>query len=478
MSTLQNLLLWTIALPFIGALSIAFAGRRRDVPALTIPFATLILLLLLAYSFMQVSTEQTVGFVLGELAPGLPISFAIEPLGMIFACVVGILWTVSMLYSLDYLYANGLQSKTRFCVCFFLAIGSTLGIAFAGDLLTLLIFYELLTLVTYPLVTHSGSDAAKRAGRIYLAFLLGSSFLLFLPGIVWLWLNYGTLTFTSGGIVGAQPPHAIWLLILAFGVGKAALMPFHRWLPEAMVAPAPVSALLHAVAVVKAGVFTIAKIVIYIFGPDFLAANGGNWLVYIAGISILIASLLALHQDSLKKRLAYSTVSQLSYITMGAALLNPAVSGAVFHLAAHAFAKITLFFVAGAIQTVTGKEKISELRGIGQAMPWTMTCFTIAAVSLIGLPPTAGFVSKWYLLDGAIHSAHYFAIGVWIVSTLLNIAYFAPIICRAFTPDSQINPYDSREAPFGMLIAMLLTTLAVLLLFLFPEWVLNPARKI
>ena len=474
-----GLLAATIAVPFGGAVLIMLAGAKRDLLTLTLPFLTLIPAFMLGYFFVQMPADQTHVFVLGALAEGLTISFMLEPLGVTFAAIVSVLWPISMLYSLDYLYANQLRNKRRFCACFTLAIGSAFGIAFAGDLLTLLIFYELMTLVTYPLVTHYGSARAKRAGSIYLAFLLGSSFLLFLPGVIWFWVHYGTLAFTPGGIVGgAAPPHPIWLLVFAFGIGKAALMPLHRWLPEAMVAPAPVSALLHAVAVVKAGVFAIAKIIVYVFGLDFLAAGAANWLVYIAGISIIVAALLALRQDSLKRRLAYSTVSQLSYITMGMALLKPALIGAVFHLAAHAFAKITLFFAAGAIQTVTGKEKISTLRGIGHTMPWTMLCFAIAALSLIGLPPAAGFVSKWFLLGGAVHATHYFAIGVLIVSTVLNIAYFAPIVCRAFVPVPHPYPQALREAPSGMLIAMLLTAAIVLLLFFFPEPLLGLAREI
>lgn len=478
MNIMQDLLIGTVVLPFAGALLITFVGDKRDMITLVLPFLTLILAFVLVYFFMHIPSDQMPTFVLGELAEGLTISFALEPLGMIFACIVCILWPISMLYSLNYFYANRLRNKNRFCACFFLAIGSALGIAFAGDLLTLLIFYELLTLVTYPLVTHYGSAKAKRAGWIYLAYLLGSSFLLFLPGIVWLWLNYGTLAFVPDGIVSSKPPHPLWLLVFAFGIGKATLMPLHRWLPEAMVAPAPVSALLHAVAVVKAGVFTIAKIIVYIFGLDFLAGYSENWLIYIAGVSIIIASLLALRQNSLKRRLAYSTISQLSYITMGMALLKPGIAGAVFHLAAHAFAKITLFFAAGAIQTVTGQEKISALHGIGRTMPWTMVCFTIAAVSLVGLPPAAGFISKWFLLGGAAHATHYFAIGVLVISTVLNIAYFAPIICRAFAPATHTSAQASHEAPAGMLMAMLLTVLMVLLLFFFPEPVLNLAQEI
>ena len=474
MSLEQSLLALSLVTPFLTALFTVVAGEKNyRGAALVLPFATLISVVLLAVRFVQ--SPQTITIAVGEIAPGLSLSLSLEPLGMIFALVVAILWPISMLYSVEYLAVNKLPHRMRFCSCFALAIGSSLGVAFAGDLLSLLIFYEALTLSTYPLVTHSGDEKARRAGRIYLGFLLGTSIMLLLPAIIWVWLSYGTLVFKPGGIFGDNPPHPAWLLIFAFGIGKAALMPLHRWLPEAMVAPVPVSALLHAVAVVKAGVFTLMKIIIYIFGVDALAAPGGGWLVYLAGLSVIAASFIALRQDNLKKRLAYSTVGHLSYIAMGAALLKPAIVGAMLHLAAHAVGKIMLFFVAGAIQTTSGKSKVSELNGIGRNMPWTMACFTLGALALFGLPPTFGFISKWHLVGGAMDAQHGFAVTVLIASTILSAAYLFPIVYRAYVfPAKDRHP----EVSPGMLLPMLLCGAAMLLLFFFSDSLIRLTEQI
>ena len=473
MNTIQILLGVSVLTPLLGAAIILLLKQHpqiRNVVVLTVPFITLISVCFLAWRFFHLPTD-TQTFVLFTLAPNLPISFMVEPIGILFACVVAFLWPVSMLYTLTYLYTNKLQNKTRFCACFSIAIGCTFGIAFAGDLLCLLIFYEALTFSTYPLVTHTPGTEARRAGRIYLGFLAGTSILLLLPAVIWIWTTYGNLQFSTGGILPADTP--VWLLVLlVLGVGKMALMPLHHWLPAAMVAPPPVSALLHAVAVVKAGVFTLAKILVYIFGFSY---TDGGWLVYVAGISVIAASLIAVRQDNLKLRLAYSTVSHLGYITMGLALLKPAIVGALLHLSTHALSKITLFFAAGAIQSTTGKKYVSELGGIGYQMPWTMACFAIAAVALIGLPPTLGFWSKWYLLNGALSVEHYFVIIVLIISTLLNAAYLIPVILSAFSKRESVT---GHEAPVGMIVPMVLPVIMLLLLFVFPELILDLTQRL
>jgi len=260
-------------------------------------------------------------------------------------------------------------------------------------------------------------------------------------------------------------------------------MPLHSWLPAAMVAPTPVSALLHAVAVVKAGVFTVVKVIVYIFGYEYLASSlVNNWLVYVAGFTILAASIVALRQDNLKRRLAYSTISQLSYVVMATAILAPlSVMGAVLHIAAHAIGKITLFFAAGSIYTAAHKTEISQLNGIGRKMPWTMGAFAIASLSMIGVPPTAGFLSKWYILMGAIQVEHVFAIGVIIISTLLNAGYFIPIIYRAFFKESDDAPgehNDHGEAPLPMVIALTMTAMGTVLLFFFSGLPLELAHQV
>ena len=271
-------------------------------------------------------------------------------------------------------------------------------------------------------------------------------------------------------------------MLFVFGVGKAALMPFHRWLPAAMVAPAPVSALLHAVAVVKAGVFTVLKIAVYIFGIDFLAGvSTGRVMMYLAAATILIASLVALRQDNLKRRLAYSTVSQLSYIVLGAMLANPlAIVGGAMHIATHAVGKITLFFCAGAIDVALHKQNISDMRGIGRAMPFTMGAFLVASLSIIGLPPLAGLWSKWYLALGTLEADELVLLGVLMVSSLLNVAYLLPIPLRAFfgKPEGGEAPTGIKEAPVACVAAILITASGCIVLFLFPEPLYRLAQAI
>jgi len=423
-----------------------------------------------------------------EIFPGIALAFRVEPLGMLFALVASALWVVNSLYSIGYMRANGEAHQTRFYVCFALALAATMGIAFSANLLTLFVFYEALTLVTYPLVTHHADAEARRGGRLYLGYLLGTSIVLFLPAIILTWSLAGTLEFSPGGILSGKMSNAALgglLALYMFGIGKAALMPVHRWLPAAMVAPTPVSALLHAVAVVKAGVFSVVKVIVYIFGIDNLATTGlagaADWLVPVAGFTIVAASLVALAADNLKRRLAYSTVSQLSYIVMAAAVLAPlSLVGAALHIAAHAVGKITLFFAAGAIYTAAHKTAVSELDGIGRRMPWTMGAFAIGALSMIGLPPAVGFISKWYMLSGAMAQAHWLAVAVIVVSTLLNAGYFLPIVYRAFfaAPADAADGQRHGEAPLPMVLALCATAVATVALFFLPELPLALARQV
>jgi multicomponent Na+:H+ antiporter subunit D len=421
-----------------------------------------------------------------DIVPGLTIAFKVEPLGMLFALVAASLWIVNSIYSIGYMRANEEPRQTSFYVCFAVAIGSTIGLAFAKNLATLFLFYELLTLSTYPLVTHKANDDAIRGGRIYLMLLIGTSMLLLLPAIVATGVLAGTMDFKAGGILptglGVGTVGAL-LALYVFGIGKAALMPLHFWLPAAMVAPTPVSALLHAVAVVKAGVFTVLKVIVYVFGVERLASTGAAWwLLWAAGATVLLASLVALRQDNLKKRLAYSTVSQLSYVVLAAAILTPiSVIGAAMHIAAHAVAKITLFFAAGAIYTAAHKTEVSELDGIGWRMPWTMTAFAIGGLAMIGLPPTAGFLGKWFMLSGALSTQQVVPVAIIILSTVLNAAYFLPILFRAFFVEPvgahavgaaathrDGHGDDHGEAPLLMVVALSLTAAATVVLFFAP----------
>jgi multicomponent Na+:H+ antiporter subunit D len=368
-------------------------------------------------------------------------------------------------------------------MAFAVAISCAIGISFSGNVITLFIFYELLSLSTYPLVTHAGTDDAKKGGRVYLGILLTASIMFFLPAIIWTLHIAGTLDFTVGGILSDKASNTVLgviLLLYMFGIGKAALMPFHRWLPAAMIAPTPVSALLHAVAVVKAGVFSVLKISLFIFGFDTLEGlDMTQFLMYLAAATILIASIVAMRQDNLKRRLAYSTVSQLSYIVLGAMLATRlGFIGGGMHIATHAFGKITLFFCAGSILVATHKTEISQMRGLGRDMPFTMAAFLIGSLSVIGLPPFGGLWSKWYLALGALDADEILMLAVLMVSSILNVAYLLPIAIRGFfsDPDSSVNngeldkvPVKLHEAPPSCVAAQSFTATGTLVLFFYSE---------
>ncbi|MDH5182707.1 MAG: monovalent cation/H+ antiporter subunit D family protein [Gammaproteobacteria bacterium] len=475
-----DLMLLSIAIPFVGAVlilsfgSVRIAGGHvREWLSVITSIALLLTVLPLLEKFMQ---GASIDYRMVEPIPGIWLHLSIEPLGMMFACIASLLWVVNTIYSIGYMRSNNEKNQTRFYVCFAIAIGSTLGLAFSANLLTLFIFYELLSISTYPLVAHKGNELAKKGARTYLAILMGSSIGFLLLAIIWTWSLAGTLDFRAGGILSehiGEPVIGILLFLFIYGIGKAALMPLHKWLPAAMVAPTPVSALLHAVAVVKAGVFTVLKVIIYIFGPATLADSlAADWIMYLAGFSIVLASTIALFQDNLKRRLAYSTISQLSYVTIAAILVAPfSIMAAALHIAVHAFGKITLFFAAGSIYTATHKTEISQLKGIGRQMPWTMGAFAIGALSMIGIPPAAGFLSKWYLLMGTFQTQEWFVFGVIIISTLLNAAYFLPILYTAFIEkaDDPIAQGTMQEAPLPIVIALTITAGLTLLLFFLPD---------
>ena len=468
--TAAQLIVAALAVPLVGAVGIALAGRRPNLrEAVTLAAAVLLFAAVLGLLPTVLAGGVPQLFVL-EMLPGIALGFRVEPLGMLFALVASGLWIVNSIYSIGYMRANDEPHQTRFYACFALALAATMGIAFSSNLLTLFLFYEMLTLVTWPLVTHHGDDEARKGGRVYLGFLLGTSIVLLLPAIIATWALAGTLEFAPGGILrdsGLSGAALGGLLALyMFGIGKAALMPFHLWLPAAMVAPTPVSALLHAVAVVKAGVFAVVKVIVYVFGVETLAdVRAADWLPAVAGFTIIAASIVALRSDNLKRRLAYSTVSQLSYVVLAAALLAPlSVAAAALHIATHAVGKITLFFAAGAIYTAAGKTEVSQLDGIGRRMPWTMGAFTIGALSLIGIPPLAGFLSKWMMLQGAAAAGHYVALAVLGLSTLLNAAYFLPIIHAAFWRAPPVGEVAHGEAPWPMVAALVVTAAATLAL--------------
>jgi multicomponent Na+:H+ antiporter subunit D len=472
-----TILLWALILPIIGALGVVAFGRwpnLRDGWTVAIGISTFSCVARLVGPVMDGARPS---LPLPSWMPGLGLGFEVEPLGLLFGLVASGLWILTSLYGFGYMRGHKEVNQTRFFTCFAVAIAAALGIAFAGDLVTLFLFYEILTFSTFPLVTHAGTEAAVRAGRLYLGILVSTSVLFLLLAILWTSSLSDTLRFIPGGILDGKISGAsagLLLLLFAYGVGKAALMPFHRWLPAAMVAPTPVSALLHAVAVVKAGVFTVLKISIYVFGIDFLSADGlSDILMVIASITILAASIRALSLDNLKARLAYSTISQLSYIVLGAALATSAAAmGAGLHILMHALGKITLFFVAGAVYVVAHKTEVSQLDGIGRRMPFTFAAFCIASLSIIGLPPFGGAWSKWFLVTGAFDAGQPWMAVVFMLSSLLSIGYLMPIVIRAFFRPLPVGEDGGiKEAPLLMLLPICTTALACFAIFFYADGV-------
>lgn len=419
-------------------------------------------------------------FTLFTLLPNITVKFGVDGLSLIFALVASFLWILATSYNIGYMRSLNEHAQTRYYFCFAVAIFGALGVAFSANIFTLYLFYEVITLFTYPLVAHHQDDDAWTGARKYLVYLMGTSKLFLLPAMIMTYVLAGTLDFHLGDVTtGIFPadanPTAVTVTYILFiaGLAKAAIMPLHNWLPSAMVAPTPVSALLHAVAVVKAGVFCICRIILSAFGLETMDALFlGIPTAYLAAFTIVTASVIALTKDDLKARLAYSTVSQLSYVIIGVALLTPmAVQGGAAHIAHHAFSKITLFFAAGAIYVATHIKKISLLSGVGRRMPWTFGAFSLAALSMIGAPPVCGFVTKWYLVNGALQAGQVAILIALLASTVLNAGYFGPIIYKAFfeAPAAGVNLEKYSEAPLTMVVPLFLTALISIFLGLFPE---------
>ena len=419
-------------------------------------------------------------FYLTTFFPGVSIRFAVNGLSLIFALVATFLWFFATSYNVGYMRALDEHAQTRYYFCFALAIFGAVGVAFSGSVVTLYLFYEVITVSTYPLVAHHQDQESYHGARKYLVYLMGTSKLFLLPAMILTYVQCGTLDFNvtdiANGIfpAGANPTLvSITFFLYLAGLAKAAIMPLHNWLPSAMVAPTPVSALLHAVAVVKAGVFSVAVIMLSVFGVNLLFHLGlGVITAYLAAFTIVAASIIALTKDDLKARLAYSTVSQLSYIVIGVAMLTPmSITGGLLHIAHHAFAKITLFFAAGAIYVATHLRRIPQMDGLGRKMPWTFGAFAVASLSMIGMPPVSGFVTKWYLANGALEIHNNILLLALLASTLLNAAYFLPIVYRAFflPPALGVDHTHFKEAPLVMVVPLCLTAAISVTMGLFPQ---------
>jgi multicomponent Na+:H+ antiporter subunit D len=511
--TPDQLLIASLALPLIALLFnylFSFHANLRD-------GTTVIVACLLFFVNTQLAAHvfdgQAVRWEGVEMMPGFRLAFSIEPLGMLFALVASGLWILTTVYAVGYMRSEQEANQTRFFGCFAIAIFAATCAAFSKDLFTLFVAYELMTISTYPLVTHHGTTEARNGGRVYLGILFSTSIGFLLLALAWTYQIAGTLDFKLGGILAeahtAGRVSSTQLIVLlglyAFGIGKAALMPMHRWLPAAMVAPTPVSALLHAVAVVKVGVFFVLKVAVFVFGIDLLHQSQTSVLLcYAAGISLLLASIVAMTKDNLKSRLAYSTIGQLSYITLGAALATPnSIIGGGMHIAMHAVGKITLFFCAGAIYVATHKKYVSEMKGLGRQMPFTFGAFLLASLCIIGLPPGGGAWSKWFLATGTVERAvesgqshFYFLTAALMISSLLNIAYLIPIPMIAFMKSPEKdgdcidkNADDQRpntshevqtddhpatsggEAPLACVIPLCCTALISVILFFAAGWI-------
>jgi multicomponent Na+:H+ antiporter subunit D len=492
-----------ILVPAAGALLILGTGQRRANLREFWSIAAGVLLAALVGSMIPdalAGQARSCGFQVlpatSAFEAGFALSFRADAFGLLFAMGASLLWILTSFYSIGYMRTLHEHAQTRYFACFALALSATIGVAFAANLFTLFLFYEALTLVTYPLVGHHETAAAKAGARKYVIYLLGAAKLLLMPAIILTYALLGTLDFRLGGIhaddgrqeyvarIMEQPGLLLTIFVLfLFGFAKNALMPLHSWLPAAMVAPTPVSALLHAVAVVKTGVFCTVRVFLYVLGPVAMREIGADEIALVAAsVTILIGSLLALGQDNLKARLAFSTVSQLSYIILGAALLNAdGVKGGIAHITNHAVSKITLFLCAGSIYVSTHKTEISQLSGLARRMPWTMGAFALASLSIVGIPGTCGCISKWYLALGCIEYPSAALLGVLLASSLLSAAYLAPIAYKAYfeheVEDGPAAHEEVREVPW-MVVPLWISAIASVLLGLFPAPVLRMAASV
>lgn len=476
---ISSKLVFALLVPLVGSVLVLMTGKRENARE-TMSFLSALTLFGLVVSMIgDVNSGTLLVYPIFELMPGLSISLRADAMSMIFAMVASSLWIMAVFYSMGYMRGLNEHAQTRFNACFALSLFGAIGCAFSDNLLTMYLFYEIVSICTYPLVAHHQDQEGYDGARKYIIYLTTTAKGLILPAMILIYVLTGSLDFATNIHSGIIPPEVgrplvtILYACCILGFAKNGVMPFHHWLPGAMVAPTPVSALLHAVAVVKVGVFSTTRVMLYVFGVDIMDKfNLGIPTAYFVSFTIIVASIIALSKDNLKARLAYSTVSQLSYIILGVALLTPSgIEGGLVHIANHAFSKITLFFCAGAIYVATHKKNISEMSGLGRSMPLTFAAFGIASLSMIGAPPVAGFITKWYLLLGSMQANQIGIMVILLASTLLNAAYFVPITYNAFfgkRPAGETKETFHEASP-ALVVPLMITALISLILGIYPD---------
>jgi multicomponent Na+:H+ antiporter subunit D len=477
-----------VMIPLFGALVVMTLKKHPNLREFT-SFCSAVLLFSIVLSFIPAIKEgKTLVYNIFTILPGLSVTLRADGFSMIFAMVASSLWMIAVFYSLGYMRAHDEPCQTRFNACFALAIFGAIGVALSDNLFTLYLFYEIVSVCTYPLVAHHQDEEGYAGARKYIVYLTTTAKMFLLPALILIYVLVGNLDFPHQMFTGIIPADTkSWIVVMLYvfcilGFAKNGIMPLHHWLPGAMVAPTPVSALLHAVAVVKVGVFCTTRTMLYVFGVDTMSMlNLGIPTAYFVGFTILMASVIALTKDNLKARLAYSTISQLSYIILGVALLTPhGIEGGLIHIVNHAFSKITLFFCAGAIYIAAHKKYISEMSGLGRTMPFTFGAFAVASLSMIGAPPVAGFVTKWYLLVGSMEANQIGILLILIASTVLNVAYFAPITYKAFFGKRPNGAAETgiKEAPLSMLIPILIAVTISVIIGIYPNFMMQFVKAV
>jgi multicomponent Na+:H+ antiporter subunit D len=471
-----------------AAILVLLTGKNPDTRESCSITAAVIKFAIIASMIPLIQGGKTIVYPIFNILPGLTVTLRVDAFSMVFALIASFLWILAAFYSMGYMRGLNEHAQTRFNACFALSLFGAVGCAFSDNLFTMYLFYEIVSICTYPLVAHHQDEEAYEGAKKYIVYLTTTAKGLILPAMILIYVLTGTLDFADNIRTGIFPEGVSGLLITIcyicciLGFAKNGIMPFHNWLPSAMVAPTPVSALLHAVAVVKVGVFSTTRVMLYVFGTDTMASlNLGIPTAYFVSFTIIMASIIALSKSNLKARLAYSTVSQLSYIVLGVALMtDSAVQGGIVHIANHAFSKITLFFCAGAIYVATRKKDISEMSGLGKTMPFTFGAFAIASLSMIGAPPVAGFITKWYLLMGSMEANQMGILLVLLGSTLLNVAYFAPVTIKAFfgkRPEGE--PYTGiKEAPLTMVVPLVLASLISVFIGIYPDFFMTFVKAV